>query len=195
MKKLFIFDVDGVLLDLWTPMKSVYEEFIQTKLSEQDWDSVIHDYLQNPSPYEKFGAFFDSSEIIRDLKPIDGMPKLIANLKANDFDLAIVTSISNKAEIKNKRSENLQRYYGDAFNKIICVERGGSKTEAINSLAEKYQLSIFCDDHPKNVLLSKNVVTLPMWFANKHHLHLWNTLDQNGICFVNNAEEIRKIIL
>lgn len=195
MKKLFIFDVDGVLLDLWTPMKKVFEEFHKISLSEAEWDDVIQDYLNNPAPYMKFGEYFDASEIIRDLPPIEGMPELVANLKADGFDLAIVTSISNKTEIKNKRAENLQKYYGDAFNKIICVERGGSKTEAINTLSEKYEISIFCDDHPKNVLLSRNVVTLPLWLVNKHHNHLWDSMDSEGICFVENAEEIKKIIL
>ena len=33
--KLFIFDVDGVLLDLWATMKGVYEEFTSQKLSQK----------------------------------------------------------------------------------------------------------------------------------------------------------------
>lgn len=48
MKKLFIFDADGVLLNLWDAMKQVYEEYTQKALSQQEWDNIIIDFLHNP---------------------------------------------------------------------------------------------------------------------------------------------------
>ena len=60
--KLFIFDVDGVLLDLWATMKGVYEEFTSQKLSQSQWDAVIADYLRDPVPYRQFGEYFDNSD-------------------------------------------------------------------------------------------------------------------------------------
>ncbi len=53
--KLFIFDVDGVLLDLWATMKGVYEKFTSQKLGQSQWDDVIADYLRDPVPYRQFG--------------------------------------------------------------------------------------------------------------------------------------------
>ena len=41
MKKLFIFDGDGVLLDLWGAMKSVYEQYTGTLLTTAEWDKLL----------------------------------------------------------------------------------------------------------------------------------------------------------
>lgn len=194
-KKLFIFDVDGVLLDLWTPMKDVYEEYNGFILTNDEWNKVIADYLRNPAPYMKFGEFFDASNVVSNLPPIKGMPELVAKLKSEGFDLAIITSISNKDEIKSKRIFNLRKYYGDAFDKIICVERGGSKEQALREAAEGYQLSVFCDDHPKNVLLSKGIVTMPLWFVNQHLKYIWDQIEKDGLDYVDNAEDIQDIFI
>lgn len=193
-EKLFIFDVDGVLLDLWTPMKKVFEEYEQITLTDKAWDNIVADYLQNPFPYMEFGRFFDASDTIRNLPPIKGMPKLVNDLKAQGFDLAIITSISNKEEIKNKRIENLKKFYGDVFDKLICVERGGSKEQALRDVAADYQISFFCDDHPKNALLSKGIVTKPLWFENKYQRHIWKQIDHSGIGFVGSAEDIYVVV-
>ena len=75
MKKLFIFDGDGVLLDLWGAMKSVYEQYTGTLLTTAEWDKVIIDFLHNPYPYAEFGRYFDASTTFGTLPPVKGMPE------------------------------------------------------------------------------------------------------------------------
>lgn len=194
MKRLFIFDVDGVLLNLWGPMKDVFEEFTGQKLSQGLWDGVIFDYLKNPAPYMEFGRYFDNSDILTKLPAMPDMPELVQKLKAQGFDLAIVTSVSDKEEIKSKRAQNLLQVFGDVFDKLVCTERGGSKKQALQEVVKGYDQTFFCDDHPKNAALGKGVVTFPLWFQNKYHEPIWEQIDHSGIIPVKNAEDILKLV-
>lgn len=70
MKRLFIFDVDGVLLDLWTSMRAVFANYHGMSLSDEDWDNIIEDFLHDPEPYLEFGDYFHQSQTFR--KPAAG---------------------------------------------------------------------------------------------------------------------------
>ena len=132
--KLFIFDVDGVLLDLWATMKGVYEEFTSQKLSQSQWDAVIADYLRDPVPYRQFGEYFDNSDAMAALSAVDGMPELVRKLKLLDFDLMIITSVTDREDITCKRESNLSRIFGDVFDRIIYT-RSEEHTSELQSLA------------------------------------------------------------
>ena len=139
--KLFIFDVDGVLLDLWATMKGVYEEFTSQKLSQSQWDAVIADYLRDPVPYRQFGEYFDNSDAMGALSAVDGMPELVRKLKLLDFDLMIITSVTDREDITCKRESNLSRIFGDVFDRIIYTGRGSSKAAALEEAAKGYHVS------------------------------------------------------
>lgn len=193
-KKLFIFDVDGVLLDLWGTMKGVYEDFFSQKLSQREWDQVICDYLRNPEPYALFGQHFDNSDALTRLLPVNGMPELVCNLQKLGFDLAIITSISDREDIKNKRRLNLEQIYGNVFVKMFCTGRGASKSMALIDAVQGYDITFFCDDHPKNAELGKGIITYPLWMSNKHHKPIWKKIDQTGIYEVKSADEILQFV-
>ncbi|MFR6465286.1 MAG: hypothetical protein ACLUQJ_07285 [Alphaproteobacteria bacterium] len=95
MKKLFIFDGDGVLLDLWGAMKSVYEQYTGTLLTTAEWDKVIIDFLHNPYPYAEFGRYFDASTTFGNLPPVKGMPELVNYAYSCGYNLAVITSVDN----------------------------------------------------------------------------------------------------
>lgn len=188
--KLFIFDVDGVLLDLWATMKGVYEEFTSQKLSQSQWDDVIADYLRDPVPYRQFGEYFDNSDAMASLSAVHGMPELVRKLKLLDFDLMIITSVTDREDITRKRESNLSHIFGDVFDRIIYTGRGSSKAAALKEAAKGYHVSFFCDDHPKNAAAGRGIVTHPLWFANPHQRPIWEKIDREGIIEIRSAEEI-----
>ncbi len=188
--KLFIFDVDGVLLDLWATMKGVYEEFTSQKLSQSQWDDVIADYLRDPVPYRQFGEYFDNSDAMASLSAVHGMPELVRKLKLLDFDLMIITSVTDREDITRKRESNLSHVFGDVFDRIIYTGRGSSKAAALEEAAKGYHVSFFCDDHPKNAAAGRGIVTYPLWFANPHQRPIWEKIDREGIIEIRSAEEI-----
>lgn len=193
-KKLFIFDADGVLLDLWGSMKSVYEEFFSQKLSSREWDGVIADYLCNPEPYALFGQYFDNTDALTRLPPVNGMPDLVKSLKELGFDLAVATAVSDREDIRSKRLFNLEQVYGNVFTQIFCTGRGASKTMALIDAVREYDVTFFCDDHPKNAALGKGIVSWPLWMSNKHQLPIWKKIDQTGIYEVKSANEILQFV-
>ncbi|MDD4555886.1 MAG: hypothetical protein PHE89_00970 [Alphaproteobacteria bacterium] len=194
-KKVFIFDVDGVLLNLWQVMRCAYEDFHQIKISEQEWEDVIDDFLHNPVPYLDFGNYFDNSNYFGSLPPLsDEMLFLPANLRASGFDVAIVTSTNDAPEIVEARRENLRVVYGDVFSEILFVGRAQSKEKALMSIAQKYEMSYFCDDSLKNVVNAKDIVTFSIWFENKHHLFMLKQFDVTNVFSANGVDEIEQIV-
>ncbi len=195
-KKVFIFDVDGVLLNLWIIMRFAYAEFHKKEISEEEWDEIIEDFLHDPLPYLKFGDYFDHSKWFASLPPLnDEMLHFPTYLKANGFDIVIVTSTNDKPEVVEARKQNLHTVYGNIFDKIIFVGRANSKEEALKSIAEKYEVSFFCDDSLKNICKAKAIVTHPIWFENKHHLFMLNNMDVADTYSAANVSTIKKIIV
>ena len=193
MRKLFIFDVDGVLLDLWGPMKSVYEEYVGKLLTQEEWDKSIIDFLHSPKTYSGFGQYFEEKEIVRDLPPINGMILLALELKLAGFDLAIISSASNKA--LDKRIENITKYFGNNFNEIICVGMEVTKEDALRNISQGYDVTYFCDDHPHNVILSHKLGITSLWMKNYHQDFLWNNNQPKEIISVSSANDIYNLLL
>mgnify|MGYP004714849529 FL=1 len=161
MKRLFIFDVDGVLLDLWPAMRSVFACYYNMSLSDKDWDDIIDDFLHNPQPYLEFGEYFSQSQTFKNLLPVKGMPELVFSLSNHCFDLAIVSS-ADSAYIEQRR-QNIKEHYADCFEKIICVGMKQTKEEALRQVASGYDEVFFVDDNPRHLFESIGIVTCPIW--------------------------------
>ena len=132
MKRLFIFDVDGVLLDLWTSMRAVFANYHGMSLSDEDWDNIIEDFLHDPEPYLEFGDYFHQSQTFRNLLPVKGMPELVFELRDRCFDLAIISS--SDPNFAAQRRKNIEEHYADCFEKIICVGMKQTKEDAFGKL-------------------------------------------------------------
>lgn len=197
MRKIFIFDVDGVLLNLWIVMKASYESYINKNLSDDEWDEIIESFLKNPAPYKDFGEYFDNSGRFDMLPPMDPyMANLIFfKLFPRYADLAIITSINNRDDLKERRRRNIKAIYGNIFKEIICVGRGNSKEEEIIKLVKGYDFSLFIDDNLKNVAKSVGLVDCPVWYENKHHLFQLEEIDPSGIHMIKDAKELEELIV
>lgn len=193
MKRLFIFDVDGVLLDLWTSMRAVFANYHGMSLSDEDWDNIIGDFLHDPKPYLEFGDYFHQSQTFRNLLPVKGMPELVFELRDRCFDLAIISS--SDPNFAAQRRKNIEEHYADCFEKIICVGMKQTKEDALRQAAAGYDEVFFIDDNPRHLSDSLGIVTCPIWKENRHHLFLWQSIDHSGIRKAQSAKDILDIAL
>ena len=193
MKKLFIFDVDGVLLDLWTSMKPIFAVYHGMLLSNEDWDDIVVDFLHDPKPYLEFGEYFQKSLTFRTLTPVEGMPQVVFDLLNRGFDLAIVSS--SDPRFAEQRRQNIETHYPDCFEKIICVGMEQTKEEALRKAIKGYDEVFFVDDNPRHLADSLGIVDHPIWMANKHHKFIWDEMDTSGIEVVHSPKELLDLAL
>lgn len=193
MKRLFIFDVDGVLLDLWTSMRPAFANYHGMSLSDEDWNNIIDDFLHNSEPYMEFCDYFHQSQTFRSLLPIKGMPELVFELRNRCFDLVVISSCD--ADLAEPRHKNLEEHYANCFEKVVCVGMRLPKKNALRQVAAGYDEVFFLDDNPRHLSDSLGIVTCPIWKENRHHLFLWQSIDHSGIQKAQSVKDILNIVL
>ena len=191
-KKIAIFDVDEVLLDMWGPMHKMLEDFQRRKISEDEWVQIIRDFDRDPRPYFEFGKYFMSSDTFERLNAKRGMKDVLKKLADNGWDLAIVTSAPPTKEVELKRRKNLHYAFGDIFKSIDCVGSKDKKSR-IADLAEKYEESMFVDDNPAIVQQSVGIVTHPVWRYNLPHSYALDKLDLSKAQVAKTSNDIWQI--
>lgn len=191
-KKIAIFDVDEVLLDMWGPMHKMLEDFQRRKISDEAWLQIIRDFDKDPRPYFEFGKHFMGSETFERLNAKRGMKQVLRGLSDAGWDLAIVTSAPPAKEVELKRRRNLYRAFGDVFRSIDCV---GSKDKKgrIAALAAQYDESMFVDDNPAIVQQSVGIVNHPVWRYNLPHSYVLDKLDLTRAKVAKTSYDILKI--
>lgn len=191
-KKIAIFDVDEVLLDMWGPMHKMLEDFQKRKINGDEWVQIIRDFDQDPRPYFEFGKYFMGSSTFERLNAKRGMKQTLQTLAANGWDLAIVTSAPPTKEVELKRRKNLHYAFGDVFVSIDCVGSKDKKAR-IADLAAKYEESMFVDDNPAIVQQSVGIVTHPIWRYNLPHSYALEKLDLSKAKIAKTSSDILKI--
>ena len=191
-KKIAIFDVDEVLLDMWGPMHKMLEDFQQRKISDEEWVRIIRDFDRDPKPYFEFGKYFMGSPVFERLNAKRGMKQVLKNLAAGGWDLAIVTAAPPAKEVELKRRKNLYYAFGDVFKSIDCVGSKDKKAR-IADLAGKYEESMFVDDNPAIVQQSVGLVTHPVWRYNLPHSYALDKLDLSKAKVAKTSNDILKI--
>ncbi len=193
-QKIAIFDFDGVLVNMWEPMRVLYEEFFKVSLTDQEWVDIIRDFDKDPKPYAKFGEFFNTSEVFANLPAQIGMQKLVKDLKDAEYDLAVITSAPSSPYVIQQRKQNAFSLFGDAFKELHFVG-SGQKYPLLGMYAASYKFSAFVDDTPKNVENVDRIVSLPMWWENEPLMHHKDKLNLNIVKVVKSAEDIAKLLL
>ncbi|MBQ8660953.1 MAG: hypothetical protein IJ482_01335 [Alphaproteobacteria bacterium] len=191
-KKIAIFDVDEVLLDMWGPMHKMLEDFQQRKIDDGEWVQIIRDFDQDPRPYFEFGKYFMNSPVFERLNAKRGMKQVLQAMSASGWDLAIVTSAPPEKEVGLKRRRNLHFAFGDIFKRIDCVGSKDKKAH-ISALSGRYEESMFVDDNPAIVQQSVGLVTHPVWRYNLPHSYALDKLDLSRADIAKTSDDILKI--
>ena len=95
---------------------------------------------------------FNRSKYFADLKPICKSETVIPRLHSEGFKFIAITACGNSEEIYNGRKENLQKYFPDIFEDLICVNRCSDKKYYL----EQYDQAIWVEDSYNNAVLGRD---------------------------------------
>ena len=159
-QKYIITDIDGVVLD-WEEGFSVWAEHHgHTKVDGYQFKYSIGDrYGLTHQQGNQMGKTFNESAAIGFLPPLRDAQFFIKKLhEQHRYKFIALTSLSLDPYAKALRERNLAKLMGKyAFSKVICLDTGADKDEALERLAKKYKGSYWIEDKPVNLEAGVNV--------------------------------------
>ena len=159
-QKYIITDIDGVVLD-WEEGFSVWAEHHgHTKVEGFQFKYSIGDrYGLTHQQGNQMVKTFNESAAIGFLPPLRDAQFFIKKLhEQHRYKFIALTSLSLDPYAKTLRERNLAKLMGRyAFSKVICLDTGADKDEALERLAKKYKGSYWIEDKPVNLEAGINV--------------------------------------
>ena len=159
-QKYIITDIDGVVLD-WEEGFSVWAEHHgHTKVDGYQFKYSIGDrYGLTHQQGNQMVKTFNESAAIGFLPPLRDAQFFIKKLhEQHRYKFIALTSLSLDPYAKALRERNLAKLMGKyAFSKVICLDTGADKDEALERLAKKYKGSYWIEDKPVNLEAGINV--------------------------------------
>ena len=154
MNKTIITDIDGVVLD-WEEGFSVWmEHHGHNKVEGYQFKYNIGDrYGMTYEQGSKMVKQFNESAAIGFLPPLRDAQYFIKKLhEQHRYDFIALTSLSLDPYAQKLRERNLNKLMGGAFKKVICLDTGADKDEALLRLAQRYKGSYWIEDKPANII-------------------------------------------
>jgi hypothetical protein len=148
--KVILTDCDGVLLD-W---EFSFHEWMKSHGYTLNTDAD-HEYevalMYNILPEEKkrLVKLFNESAAIGHLTPLRDAVKYVKKLyEEHGYVFRVITSLSLDPYAGQLREENLRAVFGNAIEKVICLDTGADKDEAL----DKYRGTgcYWIEDKPEN---------------------------------------------
>lgn len=156
MKKILT-DCDGVLLDwAYSFEKWMKFHFDMSIVDDTEYDIAKRYQSSDPnlSKESKFYAprIFCNSSRIASLKPLKDSVKYIKKIyEEHGVTFDVVTSLSLDPETQKLRKYNLRKVYGDAIDRIVCLDTGEDKDDALEEWRDSGLLWV--EDKPENAVL------------------------------------------
>ena len=156
MKKILT-DCDGVLLDwAYSFEKWMKFHFDMTVVDQTEYDIAKRYNTDDPnlSKDSKFYVprIFCNSSRIASLKPLRDSVKYVKKIyEEHGVTFDVVTSLSLDPETQKLRKYNLRKVYGDAIDRIVCLDTGEDKDQALEEWRDSGRLWV--EDKPENAVL------------------------------------------
>ena len=172
MEKLILTDVDGAVLDWLTP----FEEFAIEKgckiiVDNKDSYLLAQRLDVNLTKLTQLLNEFNTSDRVANLEPLPGAVEYITKLYNEGFSFSAITSIGQHPATGRLRHANMQKHFGDVFNKRIHhLPMGASKKEMLSKW--EHTGTLWVEDHYDHALaghklgLNSVLITHPY---NAHH--------------------------
>lgn len=165
-------DCDGVLLD-WEWAFNIWMQergFVQ-KTNAKDYYK-IQDQFENleQSDAKKYTKLFNESAAIGFLPPLRDSVYWMRRLnEEHGFRFICITSLSTDRNAQKLRGMNLNKYYGDVFDDVVCLPTGSDKHEAL----EPYRDSglWWIEDKPENADLGYELGLRSILLEHGHNMH------------------------
>lgn len=190
-RQTILIDCDGVLLD-WV---SKFDLWMAARGYQQRPDA--HDYYQVHERFEdldyaaskKFTRIFNESAAIGFLEAMPQAEYWLRRLNWKmGFRFHVITSQSLDVDAQRLRRDNLERAFGEIFDRVLCLDTGSDKDKA---LAEYVGTGCWwIEDKPENVLAGLAQGLRPILLEHEHN----RDFAHPGVHRARNWQEIYQII-
>lgn len=128
MNKLILTDADGCLID-WEGAFKHWMVSQGHRVKYSDSYKLHHHFHDLPDQeIDRYVEDFCASEAIADLEPyLDAQEYVTRLYEDHKYRFRVITSIGSDPETRDRREQNLRDLFGDAIEKVICLEAGSPK--------------------------------------------------------------------
>jgi FMN phosphatase YigB (HAD superfamily) len=144
-------DCDGVLLDWeWAFAIWMQERGYVQRPNAKDYYKIHEQFDDLTWPEaKKFTRLFNESAAIGFLPPLRDSVYWIKRLNEElGYRFVCITSLSTDLNAQKLRRMNLEKYYGDVFDDVVCLPTGSDKHEALDKfVGTEY---FWVEDKPEN---------------------------------------------
>jgi FMN phosphatase YigB (HAD superfamily) len=133
--RVILTDCDGVLLD-WEWAFNIWMQergFVQ-RPNAKDYYKIHEQFDDLTWPEaKKFTKLFNESAAIGFLPPLRDSVYWVKRLnEEHGYRFICITSLSTDQNAQKLRRMNLNKYYGDVFDDVVCLPTGSDKHEALD---------------------------------------------------------------
>lgn len=149
--KYILTDVDGVLLDWFTPFKAFVKKMGRRTKGAAPSDWHLEQWLPDLTWKQITNLIleFNASETFEVLPAFHDAEAYLPKLHWMDFKIVAITSCDDSKEVVKARKRNLLLAFGDIFHEIHCLSLGQSKKKLLRS----YPKSWWVEDRWDNATL------------------------------------------
>ena len=183
-------DCDGVLVDwvyafdVWMGRKGF------KKIHEEVYD--LHEcYGIEKNECKKLVQFFNESAAVADMPPLRDAIKYVKKLhEEKGYVFHCITSLSLDPHAAKLREKNIRALFGEtAFEKIICLDTGADKDEALMPYLDSGCLWV--EDKPENAVVGAKLGLTALLIEHDHNVDFV----ADDVIKVKNWKEIYEMVV
>ena len=188
--KVILTDCDGVLVDwvyafdVWMGRKGF------KKIHEEVYD--LHEcYGIEKNECKKLVRFFNESAAVADMPPLRDAIKYVKKLhEEKGYVFHCITSLSLDPHAAKLREKNIWALFGEtAFEKIICLDTGADKDEALMPYLDSGCLWV--EDKPENAVVGAKLGLTALLIEHDHNVDFV----ADDVIKVKNWKEIYEMVV
>jgi HAD superfamily hydrolase (TIGR01509 family) len=189
--KLFIFDLDGTIVDLpidWTKVKEKIKRILKTDHSLTPLIPSLEELITDSELKKRIYKTIDDEEmkVVKKLEFDEDIAKVFEKLKKVDCRIALVTLQGRKPAVEALKRLNIYEY----FDLVISRDENKNRKEqirmALKTIGVKPSQSIIVADKARDMSVAKRLGCVSMAITDKPYI--------NGDFKVTNIKEISKML-
>jgi len=189
--KLFIFDLDGTIINLpikWTKVKEKIKKILKTDHSLTPLIPSIEEVVTNSELKKKIYRVIDYEEmkVVKKLKFDEEITKLFEKLKKANCTLDLITLQGRKPAIEALKRLNIYEYFDLVISRNEKKNREEQIKIALRTTGMEPSRSIVVADKFRDMAVAKKLGCMSMAITDK--------LEINGDFKVSNVKEILKML-
>ncbi len=183
-----LLDCDGVLLDWEHSFKTYASQRLGRPITGEPQQFELSHWL-GTTPDEAMDLIheFNQSEHFGKLNAIPGTKGVLDGWFNSGHDLSVITSCSSDHLITLSRWENLRIHFGEIFFKLVCLDLGQSKSQALSEFDPNY--SIWIEDNYKNALCGHRL-GIPSFCLRRSHNKAMQRTFEGGVIWADSLVQI-----